>query len=357
MSRYSSTWMIAEAALLLSFTFGPFRATVFQEAREEQSPADPKDCSVVELLERMPDAPWTKREDEWVLDPVAAELRRRVEFSLLSDSEWQTVLQLGDVIHTRASWPKGERMSVWLRQPPWLRSTKITLRVEEPSLGKVVADNTKPSHCLNCRFANLEEQRQLRLQPLPEGTTRLQCQVTIDQAHVGEPKLTRVWQGGYAMSVRPVDSIAEVMPASSLSIENDAVRSTLCVYLEGPDDGAASGLKLRVGGEYAKVPALKGLGISLKAELWFRERLIGTLSTLLGEGITLQTFAESAHGMSKVLSLPEGLPPPTQRNTSDWRLVITGQPEGLLCLWEANRWWSGTIKMPLSEAIENGTRQ
>jgi hypothetical protein len=310
---------------------------------------DARSLTVPELLERLPADPWIEQLADGSRERVVPELRRRIEAGLLTDSEWPAALAAGDVIHTRARWPAGRRLGIWIRPVPWLQRTKITVQAVEPDLGTVIADDLALVTCGNCAGFASDRQRRASLRRLPEGTTRVLCKVTIEQADRGmRGGSHRLWEGPYELPVEVVRDFALVVPASSQENENEAVRSTLCArWIEG-DGEHPPRIRFAVGGEHATWPALRGLGLDLRVELWHGSTCIDTVG-ILGTGHTVNT------GFSRLLSIPpelSGIGP----DAGEWSLVVAGVPDDILTHWEADRWWNGKLTLPLSLALQNCDR-
>jgi len=43
-------------------------------------------------------------------------------------------------------------------------------------------------------------------------------------------------------------------------------------------------------------------------------------------------------------------------DAAGWEVNVTGVPDGVLPIWEADRWWNGSSSMPLAEALKAGER-
>src|SRR6185295_12965042 len=156
--------MLATSLLVLSAAIHPTSNGIQDSGRVPiTAPATPAEddvraLSITELFARMPAEPWNKPPAERGLKPVPAEIQRRVEGGLMSTDDWRQALLLGDVIWTRTTWPAGEPLVVWLREPPWLRLTRITATAIDPGIGHVAANNMHPSWCGNCRVSELDRQ-------------------------------------------------------------------------------------------------------------------------------------------------------------------------------------------------------
>ncbi len=358
--------MLAVTARACAFLL--FLALWGQELKEPRPPAriertgeELQSLSVLALLERMPPRWLTRVDGDWVFEPTHAELQRRVEKGLLSDEEWRAAIAAGDVIHTRSRWQAGKQLLVWIRQPAWLRSTKITLRVLEPDLGEVAADNLLGVTCGNCALMDLNRQRSLRLRRLPLGVEQLVCNLTIEQANnpgtVFYVRGThRLWEGRLVIPLESVRDVDAVLPSSNRPEEEDAVRSSLCaLWVEATNEDPAR-LRLRVGGALAARPALDGLGLDLEVEVWCGSTRVGSCSLLSGNGRRFLDESVESVSYSSLLEIPQALAPIRPQDAA-WSLVIAGRRNGLVSLWEADRWWAGRITMPLAAAIQNcGTR-
>src|SRR6187200_3298098 len=116
-------------ALLAAFPLQPDEAREPAVADPNELPLDDIErVPVSVLLAHMPKDPWNRDGLHWTLKDVPRELQRRAENDLLSHDDWRAVLVSEDVIHTRARWPAGHPLGVWIHQPAWLRACKITAR-------------------------------------------------------------------------------------------------------------------------------------------------------------------------------------------------------------------------------------
>ncbi len=320
--------------------------------------------SVAKLLAEMPADPWASRGSEWVLHPIVEELRRRAEAGELSGDEWRTALLSADVIHTRTRWPVGEPLKIWIREPAWLRRTRITARAIEPDLGQVSADNLNPSRCGNCSLGRSSRQRDLRLDAVPEGMSWVTFELTIerrgslDRSSKQPGGVIPLWNGWIALPIRAVPSFEDALPASSTAEEAVALRASLSAYLHPADEEDPScWLNLQVGGSFADFPALRGLGLGLELQFRRADAQHGTLFLAANHGLGF--WEDRSQGMLGFKRL-DNLSPKLALAVADptgLELVVVGRPRGVLSIWEADRWWSGELVIPLTEALANAAKE
>jgi hypothetical protein len=313
--------------------------------------------SVSELLALRPAESWVEVDERWELEPVSAELQRRVEERRLSDDAWREILLACDMVHTRARWPAGERLAVWIQEPAWLRRLQITLRADDPPLGVVRMTNAVSSkYCGMARMDQLTRQRELLLDPLPRGLSEILCTVTLDQVPndvVGSwpmRKDHRLWKGPLVLPIRAVDDLEEVLPSSDTSAEARAVRASLSADFSW---GWTAHVSFRIDGRHRTKPPLAGLGLALDAEIRSAERTIGPLPTFRCSSFAKGRESETV-GVSEDFRFPNEWMP-DMASTARWTVKVSGRKDkALLTEWEADRSWRGSIEIPLDEALARG---
>lgn len=330
-------------------------------APKEPSEEEVRNFSITELLARMPADVWTfssltSSSDEWVLRPVPAELQRRAEAGLMSSAEWIEALRASDAIHTRPRWPEGEPVVVWIRQPKWLRNTRITARFVDPDLGQVKADLMSPTRCANCDGPHRKQERALALKPLPPGTTRLSIEVSVDQrddpgklygyGHGERP----LWHGLMLIPVQAVSDIEQaVPPISTPEIASSIQKSIVGEWGKFEFDGSRE-LHLTVGGTAAKYPALQGVAVSLTASLLHDGHDVSWSHLTASECVAYLDWSSGLRGSTSMPTDPQlaGQHP----DLRGWDVRFTGRPDGVLPIWEADHWWKGSFTIRLSGMLE-----
>lgn len=319
---------------------------------------DVRRLSVAELLASKPVDPLIAIDGVRSLEPYVAEIRRRAEEGILSDDEWRSALAADDVIHTRARWPSGQRVALWIDEPIWLRRAIITLRAIDPPLGEVTADTTTDSNCGTMWLQRISCQRELLLEALPEGVTEIACTVTIQQLPVDtKGRLTRkgkrqLWSGLYVIPMQAVHGLEEVFPTSDSPAEIAAIRSSIRAYPRDREVGFASGVRIVVDGDHDEFPALVGLGLALEIDVRRTNKTIMALTPIMCSSGPYKP-ATDTNG-NNAFEFPGDLIP-TAATAPGWTIEIAGRLDrGLLTEWEADRWWSGSIEITLDEALQRG---
>jgi hypothetical protein len=307
-----------------------------------------------ELATRMPADPWiwNRSTNQWDLKPEAQELRRRVDTHAISDEEWRMALANADVVHTRASWPVGEPLYIWIRPLNWIPCSRITAHAMAPELGTVVCDDRSPSRCGNCREPELARQSQLKLEPFPPSTARVAFEITIEQLNRPSDYLHRddvklIWRGRLDVPVRSTATVEEVLPAKSDSDLDRAVRASVRASRQSGDGG----LFITAGGEYATYPELEGIGLSLAIELRHRGEFIQRTELIVNRAaVQLRSRDLGLNGFATIAPLPPDFSS-RDRQLSEWELRVVGTPKGLLSLWEADRRWNGQFVVTLDQLM------
>lgn len=309
--------------------------------------------SVADLLARMPTKVWQRRNEAWVMHPVADEMRRRVESGLLTDADWRVAIALADVIHTRRKWVEGTPLMVWIREPAWLRRARITAEVTDPALGRAVADNLNPSWCGNCRQSQLNRQRTLTLGEVPANTSRLLVSISIDQAEnpgvrFGRGGTHSIWTGVLELPLEAVPHIEAVLAAAEQPTHTQALRDSLTAYWLTPEGGSRPTLCLGASSGDDRLP--QGIGISLEVELSNQGASVLRSTLVANQRATMFEDGPALQGYSMFRDLPPELAT-TGADTSGWLVRVRGTADSLLSVWEADRWWKGELAIPLSELL------
>lgn len=340
-------------------TSGPSGLPRPQDSRSVPAPAvsqapeeDLRGLSLEELLSRQPGVPWLRSEGRWTLEPAVRELQRRVDSGTLTDDQWRTLLT-GRVIHTRPRWPVGEPLLLWIQEPAWLPYASIALRAIEPELGAVTADNRTPSRCATCAISDSEQQRRLRMAPLPPGTHRVRVDVTIEQTErerFGRGESHLVWRGELTLPIEAVDSVELAMPPCSVpEVTADLRRSLRIDPLMGPD--GARHLVVHAGGTYERFPALRGMAVTVLLQVRYRGEVREEVRITNDRRSPAGTRDLEGFDGSELLEHVTADLADEGFDTTDWELSVTGVPDGVLPIWETDRWWNGSFSMPLAEAL------
>ena len=317
--------------------------------------------SDLELVARLPapDQCWDKRAIPWRLQPVAAELSRRAENGRLSEEGWRAAIRAADVFHTRATWPKDVPLEVWIREPTWLRWTRISLVARSPDLGRIQADNRYPSWCGNCRDEELEDQRRFVLGAMPGDTRRVMFDATIEQLHhtnSWEPVEHEVehalWKGELPIAVASVDTIDECLPPVAGAELDALVRQATSVQWWSSQAMPEPKAMLYVDIDPRKHPALSRIGVSLEIDVLRAGNVVESMHVCADRSSALEREDAGTCGYCAVTSLP----PKSELHGAEldlWQLRVRGTWKGLLSLWEADHWWQGEFTVPLAELVRD----
>ena len=348
-----SLWLAAVAAP------DPSRAP----ASAQQEPATPvrlDQLSDAELLARLPPPERCRdKSTNWSLHPVAAELARRAENGLLSDEAWRDALRAADVFHTRALWPVGTPLQMWIRAPAWLGKSKISLVARAPDLGRIVADNEHPSGCGNCRMSQLERQRDFVLGAMPAGAQGVAVEVTIEQLREGagrERSERTLWNGMARIPIAAVDSVEECMPPASGPEIDAAVRRCLSLQYWSTQAEPTPKATFYLLVDASKEPALSRVGVALELELLKTETVVEQLHVSATTNTTWERTPDSpVNGFCSPTKLP-GRNRLVGTELERWQVRVRGDWKDALAIWEADRWWKGEFTVPLSEIMDRQPR-
>ena len=327
---------------------------------EPASPAQGHDeaairsMSIHELLLRMGPDPWLKR-GERIMRPEAEELRRRVESGSMSSEDWQVALIEGHVLHTRSRWPGGEPLLLWIRQQPWLQRTRIAVEAMNPPIGTVQADHMFLDGACGLGIdLLLDEQRSLSFAAFPPGTESIDLEVRIDQGDDPDVsrelfrRQTRLWEGKVRLPVLGVASVEDSMPSSSTAEDRKAIKESLRAWCSSYDTSAKPFIYIALGGHGFSPPSLHGLAASLRVELWHGDEPVGTRPLVTSRG---WNEIESAGWLTGQCRFEGQSMPLSQADASRWEVRFVGTADGVLPIWEADRWWNGSFTIPLSDLL------
>ncbi len=325
-------------------------------SEQEESRRRLREMPLSELLAAQPPNARIKRDGQWIDSPEVLEMRRRVDADLLSADDWRTALVAADLIHVRPRWPAGMPLQLGIGGAPWLPLSWITVRAVEPDLGEVSFDDREPTHCGTCNELRRERARNLELGMLPEGTKRVVFEVTVVQRESSEKPRTRekkdrrLWQGRLERQIEAVASVADVLPPSTRPEDTDAIRSRLmAVWSRAPEE--SDQLVVFLYARYDEVPALRNLGVSLTVELWNGAQRIGSGDLVVRSRRTFTDAFDDCAGNVGLKGMPKEMRAEGFEATG-WELRVRANPAGVPGIWDADRWWNGSLAIPLADALE-----
>jgi hypothetical protein len=339
-----------------------------QPQRQPVAPApapqeDLRRLTVAQLLERIPADLAIHEPLTCTLTAEQLELRRRAEAHELSDDDWRTALGAADAIHVRPLWPADVPLHVWIREPAWLYPSKITARAVRPELGTIEVDNLHADMwlCGQAMFDMYEWQRRLALAALPNDTTHVLFDVRIYhlERRTGEwslPPSALVWHGNFEVKVHATADVDRVLPLTENPAVERALRQSIKLkWLKRPRDSKRY-LFLTAGNELMRAPALRSVGFSLVIELRHDGVLVDKVPVVADQHASVDGSVHGLFGCASFNPLADDVADPSGR-CAGWELRVTGTPDRVLWVWEAESWWKGGFTMPLAEAFANAQRE
>ena len=297
-----------------------------------------------------------------VRDPgacVAAmkELMQRVDAGVVFNGrQWQAMLERTGVLRYRTAWPQGVPIIVAMQDFP---ETMITLVPRDKTL-----------NCLSCGSAfelcgtGLEEKREKRLHQVLGTLSPCEHNLIIDARliapggppphHHHPPRI--VYQGEFSLPFNIVPTLEDAMPSDPSPELVDAVRQSIGVAFTGWGPWRKPAAVLVFDGDTAAHPVLATSAVSLKCTL-LRSGVQKSSTKLVisarGDfGGATSVYARSMQFFSAgVLADLQGAAPSADE-AAKWSIRVEGTDGGVLELWHADKRWTGSFEMPLSEAIK-----
>lgn len=165
-----------------------------------------------------------------------------------------------------------------------------------------------------------------------------------------------LWRGEIALDVVGAPGIDEAWPAVDSDQLREAVRDSIGVRVHRNQE-SPSVLKLTVDPDIARFPALTQVGLSLEIELRRSEETVGTqhlpVPRLFASAAqwSMRTTHTRFHAETELNPIAaELVDDPVE--LAKWTLVVRGANRSMERLWDADSHWSGTITLPLAEALE-----
>ncbi|TAJ17330.1 MAG: hypothetical protein EPO68_09705 [Planctomycetota bacterium] len=301
---------------------------------------------------------------EDVVDPASVELKRRLDSAVsLTDEQARAALLRSGALRLRTVWPANEPFTVSMRVPAWLRGRGVNLLPTSTALRPAwVVSTSETLSCGNPLIAAAMRARSQALGTLPVGRHRLEFEgrlgvgSTFDifgpsskPPELGFPR----WQGRIAFDVEIVADIDIAIPCQS-SPELDAAVRAACgvlVFGEGTEKFASFIVDDRA---VDSDPRLRGIGLSLAAELLHDDRIVAAFDLLASTESRLYLTGTDRNPFGASLPEVPASAGEARADLSGWQLRVRGTNRDVLKLWAAKERWSGELVLPLAELIARG---
>jgi len=216
------------------------------------------------------------------------------------------------------------------------------------------------SACGNCDAKYFARARTETFAELPDSTQFVDLAVTIDQAvgialgNAQDSEERRLWHGTMRLPVTPVGSVEEALPSTDDRKVTAAVKRTFYAYfIQGSQQASEPSLGVYVGGEHAEFPDLEGVAISVTVQLRHDGDVVRELPLIASLTTLFTNYSDGLVGRGSFEHTPPEFLVPGA-DLDDWDLNVVGVSKGVLLIWEADRWWSGTFSVPLADALRAG---
>ena len=319
------------------------------------------------LIDRLPPADysrvWNAESKEWRKDPAAETLRRELGRSLCpSDDQWRRLLLEKGVIRFREKWPQDVPLAIGIRVPVWLRETQIKLTPASPNLSEAVADSGS-SGCGTCDAFGREREDYQELGTLPSGTHELEFRVTVRASRAGlgfygPENAGLLWRGDVTLGVEVVSGIEDVVPPVSDAGIDLALRRAIGVGFYQSARHVRPMPYIVVDEDDDSRASLFGVALVMEGALMKDGEIVETVPLDAGvyDEDALEWNSVDVVGMRLAHYPLEKLPAGNRDAALDlegWNVRVWGSREGVLGEWAADRWWNGSVVIPLDEAIAN----
>jgi hypothetical protein len=322
--------------------------------------------SLDELLARLPRVDQEQRYDaltrQWVAVPAVEEMIRRLHSGAkLSDDQWRETLLRTGVLRFRSKWSADLSCAVSLRRPSWLPSAEVELFSNRCGVKSTEASWWSEGCCQRTDVDERLAANFRTLGRLPLGNHELTFEASVNvrdreaRAKYGlEWSSGLLWSAPLRVEVEIVPTLDDAIPPYQDAEIDAAVRESVSVsfpHWAGDCDPHIDLLR-----DTIRHPVLADVAVSLCIEV-VRERNTRETLQLVGgllndPVIDCTPSLDSAN--SSALSCELESNPSAQRA---WSLRVSGTTDRIERLWGATRRWSGTIEIPLDEAIRRGAER
>lgn len=335
-----------------------------EERRSDQQPVD-----LDSLIDSLPPAehprPWNEEAKERQEDPANKTLRRELGRSLHpSDDQWRRLLLQKGVIRHRDKWPDNVPFAIGIRVPAWLPDGDITLDSTNPGLESAVA-HSGTGGCGTCAARGTEREDYQELGMLSLGSQELTFDVTIKakkgggffRAETEGPPPGLLWSGQVTLTTEVVASLEEAVPPLASEEVNSDLRNAVGVGFYQSAAYPRPMPYIVVDEDDKSRSRLAGVALIMEGALLKDGNVVETVSLDAGvyDEDTLTWDSVDVVGMRLAHSAVEKLPAKNEadaRSLEGWTIRVRGMNKGVLGYWGADRWWSGSVEIPLSVAIE-----
>jgi len=299
---------------------------------------------------------------EQVLHPAVAELRRRLDRSRsMTDAQWRRALLETESILTRDVWPANRSFAVYMREPSWISIAMVELRPRRRHLTPARTGTTLVGSCALGIGQRAERETYQELGPLLLGEHRIKFNVTVHRGTTmyrvigdGSPQPGVMWRGVITLPVRVVESELEAFPPVRDAKLERALRESIgLAYTSSARRGGA----LRVPTIIVQ-PTKEQCAVLAKTALSLKVELLDGGAVVETKMLPPHCYDAPEPPRRDSAALPplfgferfETVPPTAEEAGSGWSVRISGTDEGAFRLLNADRYWSGTIELPLSVA-------
>jgi hypothetical protein len=328
------------------------------------------DASFDALIEALPDVRQERTYDRakrgFVLHPAAAEMRSRLDRgAVLTDSQWRRALRVSGAFRARDRWPMDEPFAVSLRAPSWLGVAQIRLTPTLSGLAPAVAGFLESPACGTSSLRTRQAGDYQRVGRLPAGTPAVEFDVLVERGMdtrkrrgLEAPPPGVLWSGTLAVPVQLVDGVDAAIASASDPELDAAVRASVGLafrnYWKDRTSRERSAMVV-IDVDTEKFPRLDATALSLRVEVLHAGRAVESVNVAAhpddpsAKTLTRANGENRAFGFAFVKSIPAALET-DDADLGGYELRVSGTHDGVLASWDAERWWSGSLTIPLREA-------
>jgi hypothetical protein len=276
----------------------------------------------------------------WTLDPVLAELRRRVEAGNVLDVEcWRTILTDRGYLRWREIWPTEVPFAVSFHVPALGQGLEVVLAPSEPGWLPASASHWEMMCGLGMDTMGWSEEYQ-ELGPLRSDATKITFLISIEmpldrKSGAARPPPARI--GTVAIDVRPVARLDEVLQRTEDADMAKAIASSLRLEV------ARNAQHRNAAWLEAAFEAPPHVACNLEVTL-VRDGKPLPFSNLWLDPLRRRGSAEVT-----------GLEPQIvwgRKPTTGLSLRLRGTPANVLRNWDATHYWTGELEIPVADLVE-----
>ncbi|QDU67627.1 hypothetical protein [Engelhardtia mirabilis] len=339
------------------------------------------ELSLADLIPLLPPV-WIERGTiggEQALHPVTEEVRDRLRGGeRMSDELWRHALVDTGVLRVPRRWPQDLPFAVSMTAPEWLGMARVIVDPRGGRLGAPRCGSLLPEICGTGYFWGLEDATYQELGDLALGRHEIPCEVTVRGGFNGDAleQASRadreddgkvdcaawdyplLWEGTLDLSVEVVASLDEAWTPVSTPEVDAAVSEAVSLRIAERGPGYSDAFAwIRCEPDTELHPELRGLGLALVAELLEDGEVVATNRLPRHPRQSAWSSERDRFGTPSLEDPLGPVPGALARRgagADGWSLRLRGTSEMIETQWHADRYWSGTVEVSLTDAMKRG---